>query len=328
MVGFLTNFTTGADRRSLTRCIISISCIPDRVRSALRRKSARVFFLEWLVAGSLLCAGGCSKNVLPIVPTTPAGNDVLPRISDTVSLLAYQHIASSSGDPRPTGIYVSTIDSLTTRLVVTGYFQGFDWLPGTDTLIVAASGRIIAVAASDGSFSSLVTHEAFNPSVSPDGRYVAFDAAAGSRSHLFFLDRYSGLISDPTPDSMLYEFPSWSPVGSELVVVGATPTKSGLFTIAADGRPLRQLTQTGGVDRSPAWSPTGEAIAWEIVSGSTTTLWSTDTVGATHSALIRSYQGICWSADGKSLAYSSSTAVGARIFLLNLTTHQSRQLTH
>ena len=301
----------------------SRACGPSRRSAALDRLA------RYLIAVCFCyCAAGCSKDGDPIVPIAPAGNDVLPRISDAASLLAYQHVASGANDPRITGIYVSVIDSLATRLVVPGYFQGFAWLPGTDTLIVAASVGIVAVATFDGSSSVLSTHEAFNPSVSSDGRYVAFDAAVGNKSHLFLLDRYSELITDPTPDSMLYEFPSWSPLGSELVVVGATPTESGLFTIASDGRPLRQLTQTGGADRSPAWSPTGDAIAWELVSGSTTTVWHTDTVGVTQSALVRSYQGIAWSADGRDLAYSMPTAAGARIFILNLTTHQSRQLTH
>src|SRR5262249_37686595 len=143
-------------------------------------------------------------------------------------------------------IYVVHLDSLSIRLVASGLFNGYDWLPGTDSLIVASAGRILQISSSSGSGISLATQEAFNISVSTSGRLVAFDAGINSRTHVLLLDRTTSAITDITPDTMLYQYPDWSPSDDALVAVGATPTTTGLFLLSPSGAPIKQIASGAG----------------------------------------------------------------------------------
>jgi TolB protein len=103
------------------------------------------------------------------------------------------------------------------------------------------------------------------PAWSPDGRYIAFERdgsiwrmrADGKRKRVLL--HWSRTIE--------FDYPTRSPSGREIAVVGTTPTKgpeayhTDIYIARADGSHLRRVTHlVSAVD--PAWSPDGTRIAF------------------------------------------------------------------
>lgn len=108
------------------------------------------------------------------------------------------------------------------------------------------------------------------PSLSPDGRRLAFDAAppdagggAAAASDIFVLDlatrALARLTDDPAPD----RFPSFFPDGRTLVFRSERDGNSELYAVAADGTALRRLTDDPAYDAYPTVSPDGRTIAFQ-----------------------------------------------------------------
>lgn len=269
---------------------------------------------------------GCSSK-----PTRPAssfsGDDIFPRASPTRDYIAYQHIARASDDPRVTGLYVIHSDSTTSRRVLAGMFAGCDWIPFTDSLVVADSGLRV-VSAATGLGRSLTAHEAHDPTVSPDGRLVAFDAFTGSVYHVFTADIATGAVVDISPDSMQYKNADWSRTGDQLIALGSSPWVSGIFVLGSDGAPIRPIVVGAtGYLRGPVWSPTSDRIAWEEVDAHGTRIWVTDASGGNSTQVATGFVGLSWSRDGSELIYSLATPMGARLFALDPATQHARQIT-
>ena len=174
-----------------------------------------------LVPLLLAVLAACSKSpVRPPPPgSIPQSSDLDPQWSPTGARIAFLHVAGSDTS-RPTGLFVVDTLAGSSALVFGGIPNGFDWTPGSDTLIVSFAGTLLAVALG-GSTTSLAVHEAYNCRVSPDGHTVAFDAAAWTHSAIFTFDRITSLIQNVTADSITCAFPAWAPSGDQLAVAGS-----------------------------------------------------------------------------------------------------------
>jgi len=79
------------------------------------------------------------------------GNDSSPHASPDGRYAVYLHESGGASDPRPTGVYRVQLDSLVVRNVTTGEFAGLDWLPGTDSLVVAGRATLKVLSSVSGS---------------------------------------------------------------------------------------------------------------------------------------------------------------------------------
>jgi len=274
--------------------------------------------LSWCLVLVAWAAAAIVAGCVPGPVPNPTDDDLGPQWASDRALIAYLHIRRTSSSTQATGLYVLDTLSHVSRLALSGIATGFDWIPGTDTLVVAAGGSISMVSSSGAVVPLATVPEAYSCSVSPDGKTVAFDGGAGTKSAMYLLDRTTGLVSNVTPDTMLYQFPDWSPSGDQLAVIGGSPHVSGLFLVLPTGEPRRLLRQSAQDLGAPSWSPDGRQMSW--YEGGMRKLITTDTVLAAPLARTPCRTGGSWSPDGQLIVFDADTNAGARLFLLDVAT--------
>jgi len=95
-----------------------------------------------------------------------------------------------------------------------------------------------------------------SPTVSPDGRTLAYVTRAGNAFRLAILDLSTPgaqpqLITDTSDD----EHPSFAPNGRMLLLATVNGGRGVLAAVSADGSIKQRLTLQAGDVREPAWGP-------------------------------------------------------------------------
>ncbi len=129
-----------------------------------------------------------------------------------------------------------------------------------------------------------------SPTFSPDGRRVAFNSDRLGQLHIFVQDVSGGSAELLTPyiyDRSVHNAgPDWSPLGDRIAFHGWVQGTSQIFTVAPDGRGLRQLTQEGR-NEDPSWAPDGRHIVFASTRAGTAGLWVLDVVTGRIRSLVR-----------------------------------------
>jgi len=117
--------------------------------------------------------------------------------------------------------------------------------------------------------------------------------------------------------------PSFAPDGTALVVSDATipGVPEELFTMQPDGTGLTQLTHVPAA-RDPAWSPTGELIAYDDGAD----IYTVERDGGSPTRVTAGTLP-SWSPDGRSLAFARWDADGSHIYVVDLASGSARRLT-
>ena len=110
------------------------------------------------------------------------------------------------------------------------------------------------------------------PTVSPDGRQVAFRAGdlveANGDEELYVMNADGTDVRQLTHNSDFDSAPAWSPDGTRIAFEHADaatlggPEEKDVFVMNADGSDVQQLTASPGTDEGPIWSPDGTKIAF------------------------------------------------------------------
>lgn len=101
------------------------------------------------------------------------------------------------------------------------------------------------------------------PSVSPDGKWIAFESDRdGGKVQLYIMKTDGSGLKRLTSDTAIaYYTPVWSPDGKKLVYYAEKgDNKDQIWTMNADGSNATLLTNNVGHNFYPAWSPDGKHI--------------------------------------------------------------------
>ncbi|MGH7583053.1 MAG: DPP IV N-terminal domain-containing protein [Gemmatimonadales bacterium] len=178
---------------------------------------------------------------------------------------------------------------------------------------------------------------------SPDGKYLAFAGKHGAHDDILVLDvAQNKIVATIHAPLSGVTTPDWSPDGTKLVFTGYDGGLSDLFIVDRDGKNLKRLTKDKYADLHPAWSPDGKTIAFTTDRGPETDFKTLKIgnyrIGLYHldTGTIDSLEGMDWgknvdpqwSPDGQSIAYISDRTGVSNIYLYDLASGESYQLTN
>ena len=168
------------------------------------------------------------------------------------------------------------------------------------------------------------------PSLSPDGRSVAFVSNRDGHYNLYVGLISGGSLVQITRDPNLKSHPSWSPDGSTIAF--ARLNESGVWDVwvvpALGGTPRRVILNA----TDPAWSPDGHSLAYE--DWSTGTIWVSSASGQNGRQLLSTEPGRFpteprFSPDGRQLTFADRTAGPyAELAVADVGSGKVRRLTH
>jgi tricorn protease len=213
----------------------------------------------------LPAAGGEGERL-----TSGPADDDWPRWSPDGRRIAY-----SSGAKGRRAIFVIDVATKETRQVTPGaHTDDFHaWTPDGKRLVFA---RVLAnatdgnkdlwdVALDSGEERRLTKDPApdDDPTVSPDGRWIAFDSGRGGTQAIYVMPSGPGGEAQArrvTTGSAYYQVPCFSPDGTMIAFEEFDQTgdsSGGLFVVRATGGPAMQLSRDGS---GPSWSGRGDWI--------------------------------------------------------------------
>jgi len=169
------------------------------------------------------------------------------------------------------------------------------------------------------------------PSLSPDGRYLAFATSQDGNSEIYTLDTRTNELQRLTFQAAGDLSPFWSPSGRELVFTSDRRGGPQIYLMNADGSNVRRLTFEGDYNAAPAWSPRGDWIAFVCRSQEGQFKLCLITPDGQKRLQITTGPGIddspSWSPDGRHLVFSSMVNGQSHIFMINRDGTEQERLT-
>lgn len=242
---------------------------------------------------------------------------------------------------------VATSEGATPRILYSspdvGLVWPMDWsADGKQILVlsrrVGKTYQLVLVSVADGSVRVLKSFDSISPrkaSLSPDGRYAAYDF----RGDIFVLatdgSRETALVQHAADDA----FPVWVPDGDRILFVSDRTGQPSLWAIAvSQGRPqgVPELVKADiGRLTGPMGFTRGRAFCYGLSIGMSEVFTArvdpaTGTVLAPPTPVSQDFVGWIaspdWSPDGQSLAYVKRPGPGATIIIRSLATGEEREL--
>ncbi len=138
--------------------------------------------------------------------------------------------------------------------------------PDGQTLVLALQGVLWRVDAAGGEATALTDLEADaqHPSISPDGRSVAFQSFVDGFYQIRVVDLADGATRTLTDGAADHREPHWSPDGAAIAFASDRGGTWDVWRVPSAGGPATRLTRAEGDAFAPAWSPDGSRFAYVV----------------------------------------------------------------
>jgi Tol biopolymer transport system component/tRNA A-37 threonylcarbamoyl transferase component Bud32 len=123
---------------------------------------------------------------------------------------------------------------------------------------------------------SKLVDNAFNPSYSPDGKRIAFDASWVASRRIWVVDREGHnpqQITTDTSEEVAHVAPSWSPDGKKIVFQNLVRTKFDIRVVDLESKQMHWITNDLFGNIRPAWSPSGKFIYFSSYRSGGINIW-------------------------------------------------------
>jgi serine/threonine-protein kinase len=121
-----------------------------------------------------------------------------------------------------------------------------------------------------------LVEDAFNPSYSPTGGRLAFDAAWAGARRIWIADstgRNPRQITSDSSEAVVHTGPRWSPDGSRLSFRRVEKIKSDIAAVDLASQTLTRVTNDNIPDMDPVWAPDGRHLYFASSRGGGMNLW-------------------------------------------------------
>lgn len=243
----------------------------------------------------LLLAACAGPQPLPVRQSVGDANG---SVSADGAWVLFEHWDSSGA----IALYVARVDGSERRLLFTGAGAG-DWAPDGATVAASGGGQVVAVTLATGEVTPIA--EGSGPAYSPDGTTIAFSSFGpfNGPPDLWTAPAGGGTatrIPLPGPPHDELRDPDWAPDGVRLVATKAARLPV-LFITRTDGTDTSVISVAGWELAHPAWSPTGNRIAYVRASGATVEVWLISPDGSAHKRIASDGSHPHWYPDGARL---------------------------
>jgi Tol biopolymer transport system component/predicted Ser/Thr protein kinase len=163
---------------------------------------------------------------------------------------------------------------------------------------------------------SKLVDNAFNPSYSPDGKRIAFDASWAAARRIWVVDREGHnpqQITTDTSEEVAHVAPSWSPDGKKIAFQNLVRTKFDIRVVNLESKQMNWITNDLFGNIRPAWAPSGKFIYFSSYRSGGINIWRAPVKrdGTISGALQQVTAGagqdveVATSSDGKGLAFAT-----------------------
>jgi Tol biopolymer transport system component len=227
----------------------------------------------------LMCLGGCGSQYGTLDGVTFVVSKGSPPIDTVIWSPTHNNEVLVGAPPLGKGkaeVYILDITTKKKNMLAKtsdGNFLAINWLSDGEGVIIFASpgsegfekGGCLTIDRK-GSVTE-VPQESCSTVISPDGGFLVSFARKGqdsaSKAEIRLVDKQRNIEDVICPDSTVERFfgASWSPDNKKIVFSAGNYDFANLYVFSVETRELLKLTDGGG-NSSPAWSPSGDAIAY------------------------------------------------------------------
>lgn len=271
-------------------------------------------FIYLLILFFVSCSD--STEPKPVTDRVYLEIDEFPSWSPDGTRIIYYHTGitkihyggSYETDPDSAGLWIINADGTNPHILINSYFpiEG-EWSPDGDWIVVSIEAqiykaRIDGTRLDSASVAQLTTEDYnFVPSVSPDGKWVAYQSTDFERPYAIWKVKIDGTANLNIHTGTM---PDWSPVEDRIIfsMYATTTGMVEIFAMNSDGGDLQQITSECDFGGYPEYSPDGKKIA---AFGSEYSLCIINTDGdSLHTIFDEAVpKGLSWSPDQSKIAF-------------------------